>query len=241
MQIYFYHPVTGEFLGSGIADIDLLEKTRSGKDRYLIPAGATIESPPDSNQYQTPCWVNGEWQLRPDYRAASVCELDADGFFKRSCNVSLGEELMGRIIADPPDDSMRKPKWFNSGWVDGRTLDEYKDDCLMAAAAKRFEIETGGITVNGVSIRTDRESQSTLNGALTALQGGFVGQVDWKASSGWVPVGLAEITPFAQAVAIHVQACFSAERAHGTAIHALTTVEELKSYDIEAGWPGTNF
>ena len=40
----------------------------------------------------------------------------------------------------------------------------------------------------------------------------------------------------AAAIALHVQACFSAERAHHEAINAASDAE-LYDYDITTGWP----
>lgn len=112
--------------------------------------------------------------------------------------------------------------------------------------ALRYAKETVGITLqNGAQIKTDRESQATLNGAYTSLKEGLILDTPWKAANGWVPVTFAEIAPIAQAVAVHVRACFAAEKTHCDAIDAITVVNgdvtaalaELSAYDISTGWP----
>jgi len=45
------------------------------------------------------------------------------------------------------------------------------------------------------------------------------------------------ILAISQAVAAHVQACFSNEKVHSEAISALATKEEIEAYDITTGWP----
>lgn len=105
-------------------------------------------------------------------------------------------------------------------------------------AAKRWEVETGGITVAGVPIKTDRESQSQLTGVYAMLKGGLISDTQWKAMDGsFAPLTLAEFEPVAQAVAAHVRACFAAEKAHSEAISAMMTQDELDAYSIEEGWP----
>ena len=48
--------------------------------------------------------------------------------------------------------------------------------------------------------------------------------------------GLERMRGIAAAIALHVQACFSAERAHHNAIAAASETE-LMAYDINTGWP----
>lgn len=55
MQIYHYHPVTGEFLGEGVADESPLEP-----GAYLVPAQATTTAPPPAMSGKVRVW-RGEW------------------------------------------------------------------------------------------------------------------------------------------------------------------------------------
>lgn len=113
-----------------------------------------------------------------------------------------------------------------------------KASLLADVAAKRWQVETGGILVAGHPIATDRESQSQLTSAYTSLKGGLIADTPWKSSDGsFTLVTLAEIEPVAQAVAAHVRACFAAEQAHSEAIDELETQAELDAYDINTGWP----
>jgi hypothetical protein len=123
------------------------------------------------------------------------------------------------------------------------------DKAAVAAARKvelaayRYNKETGGIVVGGAEIKTDRESQSQLNGAYTSLKNSLIPDTPWKAAGGvWVPVTLMELEPIATAVAAHVRACFKAERSHAEAMDAIVadpngTVDDLAAYDYTTGWP----
>lgn len=107
------------------------------------------------------------------------------------------------------------------------------------AAQQRFIVETGGITIDGSRIQTDRESQAQLGSAYTSLKNGLIADTPWKSADGWVPVTLAEIEPIATVVAAFVRACFVAERVHHDAIDAIPDgdLAALFGYDIGTGWP----
>ncbi|USJ00849.1 DUF4376 domain-containing protein [Xanthomonas prunicola] len=106
-----------------------------------------------------------------------------------------------------------------------------------AATQRRWECETGGITIGGVEVGTSTEDQNRIGTVLAAADLGTVERVDFKANSGWVTLTLAEIRGIAAAISTHVQACFTAERAHHEAIDALDSVDSLQGYDVTAGWP----
>lgn len=105
---------------------------------------------------------------------------------------------------------------------------------LAELADARWRYETGGIMVGGALIKTDRESQGTISGAFTTLKEGLLPSVDWKAGNGqWVQVTLTEITPIAQAVAVHVQGAFTLERQLSEQVMAAATIEEVQAIS----WP----
>jgi len=97
-------------------------------------------------------------------------------------------------------------------------------------ASKRFTVETSGVWVGGVEVKTDRESQATLASALLAMRSGMLNVIDWKTGDGsWVQLDLAQIEAVAGAVAQHVQAAFSTERALSQAVLQATTVQEVEA------------
>lgn len=114
------------------------------------------------------------------------------------------------------------------------TLERAKREKLDEIAAWRFQRETGGVLLNGVRIRTDRESQATITGAMASLQGGFVTSIDWKAANDvWVQLSFAEMTAIAQAVSSHVQLSFSMERQLAEQVAAATTIEQVQAIVLE--------
>lgn len=113
--------------------------------------------------------------------------------------------------------------------------------------AYRWEVETGGITMpSGVRVATGIDDQNRITSVVANAERAGLEQVDFKAADGWVKVTLAELQAIATAVALHVQACFSAERAHHEAIDALLAQHQgdaqalqaaLDGYDESQGWP----
>ena len=112
---------------------------------------------------------------------------------------------------------------------------------LMATvSAKRWAVETGGLTLpGGATVGTTIDDQNRITSVIANAQLAGVASVDFKAQSGWVTLSLEHMRGIAAAIALHGQACFSAERAHHEAIAAASDAE-LYGYDINAGWPNTS-
>lgn len=117
---------------------------------------------------------------------------------------------------------------------------EVLEELKAQATAIRWRVMTGGMEVGGVSVGTTIDDQNRImsvvaNAALAGLAD--ADEVDFKASSGWVRVTVAQVKAMAGAIGQHVQACYTAERAHHEAIDLLVTAQELHAYDVNAGWP----
>lgn len=119
-----------------------------------------------------------------------------------------------------------------------RNLDEMKLALVTAATAQRWSQETGGVELGGVRVGTTLDDQNRISGVLSAIALGGLEAVDFKAASGWVRLTAAQLQGIAQAISGHVQACFSAERAHHEAIAEIDTLGQAEAYDVTQGWPG---
>ena len=84
-------------------------------------------------------------------------------------------------------------------------------DLLAYTANKRWEIETGGIVINGINISTDERSQGMINRAYAYMQARNISSIKYKTENGFIDLDFATLTTIALAVGAHVQACFSAE------------------------------
>lgn len=115
------------------------------------------------------------------------------------------------------------------------TLGTAKQSKAAAIAAWRYALEVSGITVGGSMVRTDRESQAQLTGAYQTLKGGLVDSIDWKTATGtFVTLTLTDVTALAQAVAQHVQYCFTQEKNLLSRVAAAQTIEDVNAISLPA-------
>lgn len=136
MDIYNYHPLTGELLGIGLADDNPL-----APEEPIVPGYATPTAPPAAQDgrvrvYRTAVgvppqnWPEGAWTLAPDYRAVPLYRT-ADG-----AAFELGDAYNG--IGDLPafltDEARPSPahQWVADEWV----LDEALETEQLATAAR---------------------------------------------------------------------------------------------------------
>jgi hypothetical protein len=81
------------------------------------------------------------------------------------------------------------------------------------ASTKRFEVETGGITLGKMTIATDRESQARLAAAWVTAKHEPSTVFHWKLPDGtFAELSAESVSMMAAAVAAHVQACYAIER-----------------------------
>lgn len=98
-------------------------------------------------------------------------------------------------------------------------------------------------------VTTGIDDQNRITSVIANARLAGLDSVSFKAASGWVTLTLAELEGVAAAIAMHVQACFNAERAHHEAIDALQQLhaddyqalqQALEAYDLEQSWPATD-
>ncbi len=115
--------------------------------------------------------------------------------------------------------------------------EQVRADLMDAATSKRWDVMTGGVTLpGGISVGTTIDDQNRVTSVIANAQLAGVESMDFKAQSGWVTLSLDQVRGIAAAVALHVHACYAAERAHHVAIAAASETE-LMAYDINTGWP----
>ncbi|WP_406626100.1 DUF4376 domain-containing protein [Acidovorax sp. SDU_ACID1] len=131
----------------------------------------------------------------------------------------------------------RGAAWVRVWQAQPLPVEDVRANLQRAVTDMRWQRETGGITLpGGITVGTAIDDQNRITSVIANAQAAGVESVDFKSASGWLTLTVAEVQAIAAAIAVHVQACFSAERAHHEAIAAASAVE-LQVYDIEAGWP----
>ena len=118
------------------------------------------------------------------------------------------------------------------------TLDQAKVAAKGRLAAIRFSRETGGITVNGTNVLTDRDTQDALDRIFSCYDRQLIsGAIDFRMPDGWTSMTEPQLRAIAGLIAQHVQACWSAQRVAEEAVDTATTVEAVEA--IVAGFMQT--
>ena len=108
------------------------------------------------------------------------------------------------------------------------TLDELKAQKKTEIAAARYAAETGGCSVDGAMIATDRESQALLTAAVVTARLDPEFKTRWKCADGrFVQLDAMQLRAIGDAVTAHVEACFSREAELVEQIDAAQTAEDL--------------
>jgi hypothetical protein len=186
--------------------------------------------------------LGGELTARTVTAASAPPLAASKGYWARETNdpPSFNPAYEGR---SGPNWTITPPSGGNEGTavagytVTSRPLATVKAERKAALADHRYAKETGGITLGGAAVRTDRESQALVTGAYALVQAAPETILDWKGAGGWAQLDAATMTAIALAVGAHIQACFSNERTHAEAIDALDTVAAVAAYDFTTGWP----
>lgn len=119
------------------------------------------------------------------------------------------------------------------------TIDVMKELLTEELANVRFNHETSGLMIEGMLVKTDRESQSTVVGAYArALQSADT-KVQWKAANGFIELNAQQIIAFGGKVFDFVQGCFAREQEIAALIDSATTMDQLTAcHDIiNMNWP----
>jgi hypothetical protein len=138
------------------------------------------------------------------------------------------DEVTGEFTEPQPS---KNHVWDGTQWV--VDIEKLKVDKKAEIADARWLEETGGITLNGVEVATDRESQALLTGAVLKAQDDPSHIVNWKARNGWFQLDSATLIAVADAVRAHVQACFDKEKLFTEQIDIATTSAELEAIKWE--------
>ena len=112
-----------------------------------------------------------------------------------------------------------------------------KQALMTRIARTRYEHETGGTTVDGMHVATDRQSQALITGAFSsakdAKETGEAFGIRWKTPRGFVTLDADQMIDVGRLVRQHVQACFDREKELSEAVEDGTFTEAM----LDEGWP----
>lgn len=151
MEIYNYHPVTGEYISKSNADKNPLEE-----NVYLMPANATDIKPPSVAENQVACFKDNVWSLFDDFRGVkywledgskktiseigevvpgngSLTEIEPEKDYK----LLITNEVERRIFAHASANTqMNMTGAATAGLLTADQMDAYKQGLLWVAAMR---------------------------------------------------------------------------------------------------------
>ena len=172
MIIYNYNPSTGEYIGTG-------EAKESPRDPgiFLIPANAVTAVPPTVGVDEVAVWNGAKWEVLPDFRGKKFWDKATQEAHEiKEIGVTPDVDWTDVELADS------EAEWNGSTWeVPFAILAERKKAEIAQA---RYNAEIAGVTINGVLIKTDRETQAVLTAACLQayIDSGY--SLNWKTGDG---------------------------------------------------------
>ena len=217
MIIYNYSSLTGEYIGTNEA-----KESPREPGIFLMPANAVGVAPMTVAENEVAVWDGTKWIKQADYRDKVYYEKTTKEKHKIK-EIGIAPDADWTDVAPTAPDA----EWDGSGWVVPFSVLVERKKASIAQA--RYEAEIAGVTINGVSIKTDRESQGLLTGAaLKAMQDNTY-VCRWKGIDGFVELTAPQIIAIADAVREHVQSCFDHEAELLPLIASAETEAELEA------------
>ena len=119
------------------------------------------------------------------------------------------------------------------------TLAERKTALIERLAERRWEIETGGFTYNGKTVKSDADSQAKVNALMTGI--GLLGDsfhTSWKCKNGWLQLDALGARELVTAGFAHVARCFAREGELAEEINSAAEGDmPALAETVEAFWP----
>ena len=95
-------------------------------------------------------------------------------------------------------------------------------------AEYRYEVETGGLDMGGLAVRTDRHTVARIYQANTLAIADPTFTTEWKLGDGtFITVDATLISQLSASITAHIQASFAQEKAVNALIDSATTIEDL--------------
>lgn len=113
-----------------------------------------------------------------------------------------------------------------------------KKDALAALADKRWQIENGGTTINGIPVSTDDRAKTLITGAADRARRGAQSSFSFKAANGeFVTIDAATMILLDDSICEFIQGCFVQEKTVAALILAAKSEEDARAIDQSVGWP----
>ena len=165
----------------------------------------------------------GEAQLQAPVEAVLMQQVPRDHYIVDGVPVPMPERPSADHVFD----------WSTHTWGDPRTLADLRAGLKAEVARRRWELEVAGLTMpDGMRVGTSREERAALATTIKDMAEADLQEVDFKTLSGFRRLTRETLQAVANAIAMHVQMCFSAEAAHDALIDSITERSALLRYPV---------
>lgn len=149
-----------------------------------------------------------------------------------------GEMLVGDKVIERPPAPSTDHQWDVASRSWGAPLETVRGRRLAELKAERDRRVNGGFVWGSLRFDSNPISQSRLLGLyVDALNPPNEFPVNWRlADNTWRSISVADARALWPAFRAHMKGCFRTFATHEAAIKALTTVEQLQSYDLSVDW-----
>ena len=166
-----------------------------------------------------------KWDSRNIF--AEQVDVDETGALPERSTPTKPPQLTGTQVA----------RWTGSTWEKLAAAPDPEPvpapDWPALIAARRYQVETGGVTVEGIPVNTERDSQALMTGAAFAASLDPNYRIKWKAATGFVELNRDQVIGLASEVRAFVQACFNRE----AELLGFVADDSITAEMLEEGWP----
>lgn len=224
MEIYHYHPVTGEFLGAGKADRDPLEPAN-----WLVPANATTTPPPAVPAETAAVYEAGTWSLLESHKGKTV--------YHKQTKAERQITELGPIpnnetkLAPGPDDVWDE---VTASWqLDPAAITRHQQAKHTEINQWRDSQEQAPVEHNGHRWDADPTSRARIESVLLA---GAMPLDYWTdADNVDRPMTLEQLRALYAAIVQQGGRIHDRQRQMKAEVAPLTTIEAVQAYPV--GWP----
>lgn len=214
--VYKYDEKTKEYLGKAEALLDPLETQLQQKEIYLLPADATFSEPTLQEGYVS-VFKEGAWENLEDNRGKEYWLKD-DAYGTPAHKMETLGALPADAVFTPPQ----------------KTLEQVKQEKIIALKATRDMNEVEPITYQGYSFDYDSKARERISAAIIALEGaGVSATFTWTTSNNQdVKVTASDLRGVIAQVALRSDKLHTAYRKAKEKVEVASTKEEVEAVNL---------
>lgn len=170
------------------------------------------------------------FELDEKYNVGSSYEDYQNGKF-----VKLSEEQISFMESNPT--ASISEVWNMKMNVVERTLEQARQEKLVAIEKYDSSSSVNSFTVNSVSAWLDKDTRSNYNTSIQAAELLSEETISLLIAGNVISLTLTQAKTMLAKIQRYADACYLVTQSHKTAVKALTAINDVNSYDITSGYP----